>query len=206
MLGAVETSATESSPVRRRLTADARRKEIIDVVQGIIGTEGARSLSLRGLARRCGMSAPGLMHHFPDLKSLLEAVLLDREEKGLAAILASAGPTPTLVSVLDAAVRYFADKGEETRNFDALEAEAQNPDHPAHDYFARHNRRALDTFWPLIERDYENPEQVAAVAEVLFDGVRARWVMHPDRSDLWADWSLVRDSVLPTFVKKRQTE
>jgi len=210
MLGAVETGASESGPMRRRLSVDARRTEIIEIAQEMIGTEGPRSLSLRSLARRCGMSAPGLMHHFPDLKSLLEAVLRDREEKDQAAILASAlataGPDLTLVSLLDAAARYYADKGEVTRNFDALEAEARNPDHPAHGHFSGQSQRAMDTFRPLIERDYENPEQVEAVAEVLFDGVRARWMMHPERCDLWADWSLVRDSVLQSFAKKRQPE
>jgi hypothetical protein len=27
--------------------------------------------------------------------------------------------------------------------------------------------------------------------------------MHPERSDLWADWVLVRDTVVPTLVRKR---
>ncbi len=107
--------------MRRRLTAKARREEIIAIAHEVIVTEGARSLSLRLLARRCGMSAPGLMHHFPDLKSLLEAVLLAREERDVAAIATLAGPNPTTLDVLDAAVRHYSSEAATTMRFDALE-------------------------------------------------------------------------------------
>ncbi len=188
--------------MRRRLTAKARREEIIAIAHEVIVTEGARSLSLRLLARRCGMSAPGLMHHFPDLKSLLEAVLLAREERDVAAIATLAGPNPTTLDVLDAAVRHYSSEAATTMRFDALEAEALDPDHPAHDYYFGRDQRTLDSLRPLIERDYEDPERVIAIVAVLYDGVRSRWVMHPERSDLWADWVLVRETVVPTLVPR----
>ncbi len=188
--------------MRRRLTAEARREEIVAIAHELIVTEGARSLSLRSLARRCGMSAPGLMHHFPDMKSLLEAVLIAREERDVAAITALAGPDPTTLDMLDAAVRLYAGEADITMRFDALEAEALDPDHPAHDYYAGRDQRTLDSLRPLIERDYEDPDRVIAIVGVLYDGVRSRWVMHPERSDLWADWVLVRETVVPTLVPR----
>src|SRR6478735_4817307 len=78
----------EDGPMARRLTPEARRAEIIEVAHAVISDEGYRALSLRELARRCGMSAPGLMHYFPDMRSLLDAVLAHRDEVDLAAITA----------------------------------------------------------------------------------------------------------------------
>lgn len=193
---------SQGGPVRRRLAPLARREEIVAIAHEVIVADGAHSLSLRSLARRCGMSAPGLMHHFPDMKSLLEAVLAAREARDVAAIDVLAGPDPTMLDMLDAAVRHHSGEAAITMRFDALEAEALDPDHPAHDYYAGRDQRTLEKLRPLIERDYADPDHVIAIIGVLYDGVRSRWVMHPERSDLWADWVLVRDTVAPTLVLK----
>src|SRR5262245_50829224 len=117
----------------RRLTPEARRAEIITTARELITQEGYRSLSLREVARRCGMSAPGLMHHFADMPSLLSAVLESRDDADLAHITASVPAEATFDDVVEAAVAYYADDPS-VGSFDALEAEAIDPSHPAHGY------------------------------------------------------------------------
>lgn len=174
----------------RRLTPQARRAEIIDVTQQAIASDGFRALSLREIARRCGMSAPGLMHYFPDMQTLLEAVLDHRDEVDLAAILSDDGSDTPLLEMLGAARRYYAERPGEARRFDALEAEALDPQHPAHDYFVRRNERTIERMRPQIEREFEDGDQVTRVLALLLDGVRLKRLREPepDWTDTDEDW------------------
>lgn len=173
----------------RRLSPQARRAEIIEVAQEVIAREGYRGLSLREVARRCGMSAPGLMHYFPDMDSLLFAVLEHRDEVDLAAIFDADGAETSLLDMLGAARKYYSERAEEARSFDALEAEALDPKHPAHDYFARRNDLSIQRLRPQIEREFESPEEVARVLALILDGVRLKRLQEPvdDWSETVAD-------------------
>lgn len=181
----------------RRLSPEARRAEIIEVTRAAIAGDGYRALSLREIARRCGMSAPGLMHYFPDMPSLLEAVLERRDEEDLAAILEERGSDISLVEMLELSRSYYASRPEEAGNFDTLEAESVDPRHPAHDYFARRNDRALERMRPQVEREFVDGEAVFRLLGLLIDGGRLRRLRSPRAS--WAaaddddDWRAIRD-------------
>lgn len=185
------------------MTPEARRAEIIDIAQRVIATDGYRELSLREVARRCGMSAPGLMHYFPDLPTLLEAVLDHRDEVDLTAVMQSAGPKTPLLAMLDAARSYYAERPDEARSFDALEAEALDPRHPAHDYFVRRNERTIERMRPQIEREFADGDEVTRVLALLMDGVRLKRLREPatDWLDTNADWRALR-KVLDKFPRR----
>ncbi|MFD4407688.1 TetR/AcrR family transcriptional regulator [Nocardia sp. NPDC058499] len=157
----------------RRLSPEARRAEIIATTQEAIASDGYRALSLREVARRCGMSAPGLMHYFPDMGSLLAAVLDRRDETDLAVIFDDAGNLP-LLELFSTARGYYAARAGEAESFDALEAEALDPGHPAHDYFVRRNERTLERMRPRIEREFVNADHVLRLMGLLLDGIRLR--------------------------------
>nr|MYU47886.1 TetR family transcriptional regulator [Streptomyces sp. SID7803] len=57
----------------------AKREEILDQAMAMFGEAGYRGASLRVIATRCGISHPGLLHHFPTKESLLLAVLEHRD-------------------------------------------------------------------------------------------------------------------------------
>lgn len=177
--------------MRRRLSPEARRAEIVEVAGAAIAADGYRTLSLRELARRCGMSTPGLTHYFPDLPSLLEAVLAQREDVGLAEIAARQHPDASLLDVLESARVYASARPDEVRGFDALEAEALDPGHPAHAYFAARNERTLALLRSRIDREYEHPEQVAEALGLLLDGLRVRRVRSAGRADDDAGWRAI---------------
>lgn len=157
----------------RRLSPEARRAEIIEITRAAIVSDGYRELSLREVARRCGMSAPGLMHYFSDMRSLLVAVLDHRDEVDLAVIFDHAEDLP-LLELFDLARQYYAARPDEAGGFDTLEAEALDPGHPAHEYFVRRNERTLERLRRQIEREFAEPDRVLHLVGLILDGMRLR--------------------------------
>ncbi len=141
------------------------------------------------------------MHHFPDLSELLDVVLREREDEHaaeIAAALRKAHPNPSLLDLADVSVRFYADRPQETRNYDAFEAEAYSPHHPAHRYFTGSAVRPWELTVSLAAQDYPNPEAVVRVLALVVDGLRSRWLREED-PDYWGDWVEVRDAVFATF-------
>ena len=178
----------------RRLSPEARRAEIVKTARKLIAQEGYRSLSLREVARRCDMSAPGLMHHFPDMPSLLQAVLESRDEDDIAHILAAVPEAPSFEDVVEAAFTYYADDPE-VAGFDALEAEAIDPSHPAHAYFVDRDDRVYQAMQPIIERQFDNPDRALTLLRVVMDGLRLRRMRDPENFSMRDGWLAVRDAV-----------
>lgn len=61
-----------------RLTAEARREQLLDVTKRIVGRDGFHAVSIEAVAKDAGISRPIVYGHFGDLGGLLEA-LVDRE-------------------------------------------------------------------------------------------------------------------------------
>jgi AcrR family transcriptional regulator len=186
----------------RRLSPEVRREEIVETTDAIIAAEGYRSLSLREVARRCGMSAPGLMHYFPDMESLLHAVLEHRDEVDLAAIAASQPENARIEDFIENALRYYEHAGDTTRRYDALEAEAIDPRHPAHAYYLERDARSFAALRPLVEREFEDPDRVFMLLRAVFDGLRFRALRDPEHVDLRREWEAVRDIVLDSLGRR----
>lgn len=62
---------------RREKLRDATREEIMSTAWKQIGELGASGLSLRGIAREMGMTAPGLYRYYKDRDALVTALLVD---------------------------------------------------------------------------------------------------------------------------------
>ena len=176
----------------RRLTPEARRAEIVSIAHGVIAEEGYRGLSLREIARRCGMSAPGLMHYFPDMDSLLTAVLEHRDEADIAAIAGDATEARSLAELIEAAAAYYAERRDDVRVFDALQAEALDPTHPAHEWFTSRNARNLEALRPVLEREFADPDTALRLLKYLLDGMRVNRMWGDDNVDFFADLEAIR--------------
>jgi AcrR family transcriptional regulator len=188
--------------VARRLTPEARRAEIIEVAHAVITEEGYNGLSLRELARRCEMSAPGLMHYFPDMRTLLEAVLAHRDEQDLAAIgLSAEGDQPPLGEMIERGLRYYEGRPDETRSFDALEIEALDPTHPAHEFFVHRDERNIELLRPYVEREFADPDAAMRMLRIVFDGLWLRWIREPDVDHL-ASWREVEPLVFAGLERR----
>lgn len=62
---------------RRELQRDATRAEIIETAWKQIGEIGAAALSLRGIAREMGLTAPALYYYFRDRDALVTTLLVE---------------------------------------------------------------------------------------------------------------------------------
>ncbi len=197
----------EGRDVARRLSAEARKKEIVSTAQELIVRKGYRDLSLREVARECGMSAPGLMHHFPTLESLLEAVLEHRDESDLAAIGAGDPAELSLADVIDSAVTYYAERPDDQRTFDALEAEALDPHHPAHQWFVKRNHDVVERLRPLLEKEFADPETALRLLRYLLDGMRLNRALNPDQPNFAVEaktiYSVLQHGLEPAQARVR---
>lgn len=182
----------------KRMTPEARRLEILAVARQTIAEQGFRSLSIRELARRCDMSAPGLMHYFPDMQSLLGAVLDERDRADAAAVFDQAGGKG-LLALLDAGADYYGSRAQESNNFDALEAEAQDPFHPAHAYFADRFDRLLETIRPYAADDSSDSDDLFRIVRLILEGSRAQALRGMSLEERRADWNAVRRVLLAHF-------
>jgi AcrR family transcriptional regulator len=155
----------------------AKRREIIDQAMTMFGEAGYRGASLREIAARCGLSHPGLLHHFPTKESLLLAVLAQRDEADTAwiAALRRLVELGTLNSSRRGIVELFA----------VLSAEATAADHPAHDFFVDRYRTSVD----MIVQAYREAEQDGQLREgvepdaagrqlvAVMDGLQVQWLL-----------------------------
>ncbi|MFJ3460009.1 TetR/AcrR family transcriptional regulator [Achromobacter spanius] len=101
------TSPPAASP-RRRLSKDARQRQLIDVSWALIRDEGTDALTLGRLAEQAGISKPVVYDHFGTRNGLLAALYQDFDQRQTAIIDdAIAASKPTLKDKADViATRY----------------------------------------------------------------------------------------------------
>jgi AcrR family transcriptional regulator len=69
-----------NAPKSPRMSAPARREQLLDVSKGIVSADGFHAVSIERVAREAGITRPVVYGHFHDLDGLLEA-LVERESK-----------------------------------------------------------------------------------------------------------------------------
>ena len=74
------------SPVtpQKRLSAEARREQLLDVTEELVGQQGFHDLSIEAIAKRAGITRPVIYAHFETLDALLEAMLEREARRALA--------------------------------------------------------------------------------------------------------------------------
>ncbi|PKQ27034.1 MAG: TetR/AcrR family transcriptional regulator [Actinobacteria bacterium HGW-Actinobacteria-4] len=178
-----------------RLAPEVRRLRILETAMDYIAEEGYRGLTLRGLARRCGMSAPGLMHYFADMPTLLMAVLDHRDAKDQAAVAEQVeADRPTLASmreVADRIVDRMASNPQGARLFAMVQAESLDPKHPAHHYFLERGHRAASEFAARMGPDVPDAKARALRFMAILDGLQLSWLRDPDGFDIRAHWAAI---------------
>jgi AcrR family transcriptional regulator len=65
---------SDGRPVRRRLKADDRRRQIVDTAFDTIAEKGFEGLRTRDVAERAGINSATLHHYFPTKEALVEGV------------------------------------------------------------------------------------------------------------------------------------
>src|ERR1700758_1880559 len=123
-----------------------RRARILDETLRIVSERGYHGFGIQELAERCGLTKPGLLHHFGSKDQLLIALLNEvdaRDEAERGALFAAyyhqpGDPAPhgdTCRRSLLMITGRTLERPELIRLRVVLRAEAINPGHPAHAYF-----------------------------------------------------------------------
>lgn len=171
---------------------EAKRMAILDAALEVFAESGFRAGSLREVAQRVGMSEAGLLHHFRNKSTLLQAVLDHRDElsrrivdfrvldgvealRGLVRLAEINAASPGVVEL-----------------YCVLSAEATAPDHPAHSYFVRRYAFVRDEISAAFRRIADSgrlmpgidPQHAAVATIALMDGLQVQWLLEPDSTDM----------------------
>jgi AcrR family transcriptional regulator len=180
-------------PSTGRPHGDARKERILDVALKTFADNGFRGASIAEIADRCGLSQPGLLHHFPTKAALLAAVLdhrdrLDADRLGLDEQVRG----PVALDRLARLVEYNAQVPGLVRLFTVVTGEAVATGHPAHDWAVRRYRfleralvEALDA--GIADGTVDPGVDTAATARRVFammDGLQLQWLLDPGNADL----------------------
>jgi AcrR family transcriptional regulator len=168
----------------------AKRSEILDQAMALFGEAGYRGTSLREIAARCGLSHPGLLHHFPTKQALLLAVLEHRDEVDARLVSGRSG-LDILRGLVELAALNATRPGI-VELFTVLSAEATAADHPAHAYFMRRYQMTVRTIELAFGRARADgalqpgiePASAARQLVALMDGLQIQWLLNHRQLDM----------------------
>ncbi|GMA35322.1 TetR/AcrR family transcriptional regulator [Demequina litorisediminis] len=177
-----------------RLAPAERRARILDTAMAITDAEGHRGLTMAALARRCDMSTPGVLHYFPDMPTLLVALVQRRDERDDAGLDWEAMTPERVRLLLDATVANIVARPRAAALFAAVEAEALDPTHPGHDYFRERADRLASGLASMLSGP--DAEGVARRLFAAMDGLQLHYLRDPEGFDLVAQWAATADALL----------
>jgi AcrR family transcriptional regulator len=169
----------------------AKQREIIEHAVALFGEVGYRGASLREIASRCGISHPGLIHHFPTKEALLLAVLEQRDEADVQWLSADGAVGVERLRRMVDIVALNEKRRAIVEMFTVLAAEATSADHPAHAYFAKRYRVSAAAFTSDYElaraagevHQHVEPATAARQLIALMDGLQVQWLID-DSTDM----------------------
>jgi AcrR family transcriptional regulator len=171
-----------------------RRDAILAAANEVFATRGFRGASLATIAKRVGVSEPGLLHHFASKEELLLELLTLRDQHDDERIVQAFDAHAHVLDVLLELCRQNAERPGIVRLFTILAAESVDPDHPAHAWFVdryRDRRAQLAEQLAIEQREGTvatdvDAEKAAAQILAMFDGLQIQWLLDPDATDMVA--------------------
>lgn len=178
-----------------RLDPADRKRRILETAMAIIDREGYRELTMRALARECGMTAPGVMHHFPTMPALVTAVVVFRDTRDVIDYDAFDIAPGVGRRILDSVVDNIVARPKAAELFAMVQAQAIDPTHPGHQYFKDRAQEIKDKFAPILGLDYANPEEIICHVIPIVDGLQLNWLRDPQSFDLRQRWDDIADAL-----------
>jgi AcrR family transcriptional regulator len=172
----------------------AKRREILDHAMSLFGEVGYHRASLREIAARCGISHPGLLHHFPTKQSLLLAVLQHRDAVDGERLFTDRATGLDTLRSLVALVTLNSTRRGIVELFATLSAEATSADHPAHAFFVERYRALVNDLDLAYARTRDEgmlrpgiaPGVAARQLIALMDGLQIQWLLDHRGMDMAA--------------------
>lgn len=163
------------------------RARIVRAAIELIGRQGYRATSMAQIAKAAGISATGLVHHFPAKEELYAAVLRERDE--LDRIMfrpTEAVPWAALESVVSLASAN-AQRPEMVRLFASVAGEATEATHPGNTWLREHYEQIFGQLCSAMRADQQAGvaradmpvERIAREIAALMDGYQTQWLLDP---------------------------
>jgi len=179
----------------------AKREEILQTALEHFAVKGYDRVSVREIARECGLSQAGLLHHFSSKEELFLEVLRRRDDRNGEPFV------PEHVHSVDrliGAVDRNADEPGLVRLFVTMSAESTSVESPAHAFFEERYAWLSEQIAEDVRQHQERNEisadldadSVAALLIAAADGLQLQWLLRPDRIDmsglLTSLWNMLR--------------
>ncbi|MEU7292657.1 TetR/AcrR family transcriptional regulator [Streptomyces exfoliatus] len=199
-----------STPRGPYAKTSAKRRKILEAALAAYEEAGSRSVSVRDIAQRVGMTDAGVLHHFGNREGLLTAVLEARDAEAVACF---GDPIENPPAALEILAHNAATPGL-VKLFVDVAAAAAEPEHPAHDFFTRRYERYRDGLSGMLartagsdtpaapaDRSELDADWAARVLLAVTDGLQLQWLLKPD-IDMAADLARLH-SVLVDALRER---
>jgi AcrR family transcriptional regulator len=186
-----------ATSVARRLPAAERRAKILSVATKLIARSGYNGVSLDSIAVACGISRAGVLHYFSSKEQLLVAVLEERDRRSAALLVAADGPVGdarAARALIEGVINPGRAERQLVRLNTVLSAEALDPQHPAHEYFANRAETATSYLAVNVFAWHRDPESAATMLLAFLDGLQLAWLRNP-KLDFMMLWSRFADSL-----------
>ncbi|PJM74506.1 AcrR family transcriptional regulator [Bifidobacterium simiarum] len=177
-----------------------RRTRILNAAVEHFGTLGYYGTSLQKIATSVGLTKAGVLHYVGSKEGLLRLVLTEMYDQETNELLRECAnqPRPLIAAMFRANVAINAKRPNLVHMFSTLSAEALDPNHPAHDYFAQRERdgveQAMKVNWAVPEGI--DPAEVMLAGFSMMDGVQLRWLRKPGQ-DFQTMWAQCEDVLFP---------
>ncbi|WP_125979923.1 TetR/AcrR family transcriptional regulator [Bifidobacterium goeldii] len=177
-----------------------RLNAILDATIEYFGRLGYYGTSLQRIADAVGLTKAGVLHYAGSKEGLLSLVLTERYDRETESITESmvTEERPLIANMWRRTVAVNNHRPALVHMFSTLSAEALDPGHPAHEYFARREQsivsNAMNINWQVP--DGVNVQHVLQAGFSMMDGLQLRWLRSPGQ-DLNAMWAECEDALLP---------
>lgn len=184
-----------NAPKRRRAPkGEFRRAALLDAATLIIARDGYYAASLRDVADIAGISAVGLLYHFPNKPALLQA-LIERRNSRDSERFSKLGIEPSLdgfVAFLRASMAMSVESESECRASVMINADSLSEKHPAFPWYQEkfltiHEYAATHLSSLKVAGQIRDDVDLASLAQEIFsvmDGIQIQWLRSPDRVDV----------------------
>ena len=150
-----------------RLSAPARREQILDVALEVFGQAGYHGASMNDVADAAGVTKPVLYQHFDSKRELFRALLEEVGNRLLSAIAKATADAPDGKSQTQRGFRaYFRWVAEDRDEFKLLYSSGTRRDDEFRDAIRRITDQAASAIAPLIAVDIE-PEHRRTIAHAI---------------------------------------
>lgn len=204
----VGASVPRKTQATKRMSAEDRLNQIIDVAVALIGQRGYNGFSLQDVASAIGISQTAVIHRVKSKQNLLVLVIeryydMTGAEQDYIERYCNDERYKTeglrIPEILRSIVEQNARQPQMVRLFQMLNSEAMSPEHPAHMYFVERTKGMWADF---LRYKWYVPQGVDALlvyklANAALYGLEGRWLANPEEVNYIEEWKTYEDYLFP---------